>query len=63
MMGDRAPLGLADESCACGDLVFQRLDMMHGWVMEKLTAGDLAVVRGACRSGDLRVDAQRVRRL
>ncbi|CEJ42591.1 hypothetical protein XAB3213_1620006 [Xanthomonas citri pv. bilvae] len=22
MMGDRAPLGLADESCACGDLVF-----------------------------------------
>ncbi|KGU56707.1 hypothetical protein NY99_07585 [Xanthomonas phaseoli pv. phaseoli] len=37
--------------------------MMHGWVMKKLTAGDLAVVRGACRSGDLRVDAQRVRRL
>ncbi|AOL19985.1 hypothetical protein BGK55_13055 [Xanthomonas citri pv. malvacearum] len=37
--------------------------MMHGWVMEKLTAGDLAVVRGARCSGDVRVDAQRVRRL
>ncbi|OOX05885.1 hypothetical protein Xkhy_04170 [Xanthomonas axonopodis pv. khayae] len=37
--------------------------MMYGWVMDKFTAGDASVVRGACWSGDLRVDALRVRRL
>ncbi|TKA14714.1 hypothetical protein TP41_18455 [Xanthomonas euvesicatoria pv. citrumelonis] len=37
--------------------------MMYGWMMEKLAAGDLAVVHVACWSGDLRVDAMQVRPL